>query len=199
MKKILIIKAHPREVSLCNALADQYVEGAKNAGAEIKILSLKDLKLEEWLKYDWGHNHDSVPSSNDIKYSQELVSWSNHIVFTYPIYWAMPPALLSLFFEMIMTSSFAFKYHKPLFGIIPVWDKLLKGRTASIISTMDAPPFFMELYDQDPSGKMIRDVLRFAGVKLKHKHYFGSVVMSSQSRKEKWLDKAYKIGQKEGR
>lgn len=116
MKKILIIKGHPREESFCNALVKKYIEGVEGNNVEIKILNIKDLALEPWLKYDWGKNHDSVPLSEDLKNAKDLIMWSNHLVFAYPTYWAGLPALLKLFLEVIITSGFAFKYHKPFLG-----------------------------------------------------------------------------------
>ncbi|MDE1969978.1 MAG: NAD(P)H-dependent oxidoreductase [Patescibacteria group bacterium] len=199
MKRILVIKAHPREISFCNALVDRYIAGVKNNHVELKVLTLNALKLQPWLMYDWGRNHHSVPTSPDIERAKKLIVWSDHIVFAYPTYWTTPPALLKLFIEMIVVSGFAFKYYAPLFGFIPRWHKLLKGRTASILSTMDAPPLFMELHDRDPGGIMMRDTLRFTGIKLIGKYYFGSVVLSSDARKKRWLTRAYYIGKKEGR
>ena len=35
MKKILVIKAHTRKNSFCNALADKYIEGAKDTEQEV--------------------------------------------------------------------------------------------------------------------------------------------------------------------
>ncbi len=200
MKKILIIKGHPREISFCNALVERYIAGAKNNDVEIKTLSLNELKLEPWLKYGWDLNHNSKPdSAEDLKRAEELILWSEHIVFAYPTYWAGLPALLKLFLELIITSGFAFKYHKPIFGKIPHWDQLIKGRTAALISTMDAPPALMHLFEGDPGGKMMRDIMRFNGIKLIAKYYFGSVVLSTPQRREGWLKKAYRIGQKDSR
>ncbi len=199
MKKILVIKAHPREGSFCNALVNRYIEGAKQNDVEIEMLDLRDLALEPWLKYDWGCNHDSQPSSPDLDRSKELIDWSSHIAFFYPTFWATPPALLILFIEMVIVSGFAFKYHKPILKRIPRHDKLLKGRTATIMSTMDSPPFMMDLHDRDPGGKMMHDVLRFTGIKLTGKHYFGSVVMSSEKERSKWLEEAYSIGREDSR
>lgn len=199
MNKILVIKAHPREASFCNALVERYIEGAKLNKAKIETLDLIDLALEPWLKYDWGRNHNSKPTSPDLERSKELIDWSNHISFFYPTYWATPPALLILFIEMVIVSGFAFKYHKPLWHTVPRHDKLLKGRTATIMSTMDSPPFMMKLHDRDPGGKMMNDVLRFTGIKLTGKHYFGSVVMSTEKERSQWLAKAYSIGQEDSR
>lgn len=200
VKKILVINGHPRKDGLCNILVHHYIEGAKSKKAEVKFLDLRELNLEPWLKYGWDANHDSIPMSEDLIRAQELISWCHHIVFAFPTYWSAPPALLKLFLEVIIVSKFAFKYHKPrkiFWGKAPVWDKLLKGKTASIISTMDTYPFVMYLILKDPVGKMMHAALEFTGIKLKHKYYFGSVKLSSDKQKEKWLIKAYRIGQRE--
>ena len=86
-----------------------------------------------------------------------------------------------------------------IFFKLPIWDKLLKGKTASIISTMDTYPLINYIILKDPAEKMMRVLLAFTGIKLKHKYYFGSVKLSSDGLKKKWLTKAYKIGQKEGK
>lgn len=199
MKNVLIIKGHPREESFCNALVERYIEGAKTNDVEIRSLDLRELALEPWLKYDWSRNHDSLPESPDLAHSKELVTWSDHIIFAYPTYWAGPPALVKLFLEMVITAHFAFRYQKPFLKKIPHWNKLLKGKSATIISTMDAPPVIMSLIDLDPGGKMLHDILRFCGIRLKRKYYVGSIVLSSEKQREQWLAKAYHIGQKEGR
>lgn len=202
MKKILVINGHPREDSFCDNLARRYIEGAISKKAEVMVLDFRELSLDSWLKYTWAANHDSVPMSQDLLKAQQLISWCNHIVFVYPTYWSGPPALLKLFLEVIIVTKFAFKYHKPIktpLAKIPVWDRLLKGKTASIISTMDTYPLVMRLILKDPGGKMMYAALGFTGIKLKHKYYFGSVKLSSDTQKKRWLNKAYKIGQKENR
>jgi len=197
MKKVLIIKAHPREESFCNQLVQKYLDGANNNEIEVRILNLHDLNLEPWLKYTWDTNHDSMPDSEDLKKSKELILWSDHLLFAYPTYWASPPALLKLFLEVIITSHFAFKYHKPYFGKIPNIEKLLVGRTASLLSTMDAPPILMKLIDKDPGGRMMKDILRFTGIKFKYKFYFGPVFSLDAEERVKWLKKAEEDGEKD--
>jgi NAD(P)H dehydrogenase (quinone) len=202
MKKILLINGHPRQGSFCDILEQHYIEGAKSQNAEVKTLSLRNLNLEPWLNYGWEANHDSVPLSEALLSAQELITWCNHIVFVFPTYWSAPPALLKLFLEVIIVSKFAFKYHKPrqlFFGKLPIWDKLLKGKTASIISTMDTYPLIMYLILKDPVGKMMYAALGFTGIQLKHKYYFGSVKLSADEKRKKWLLKAYRIGQKESK
>jgi NAD(P)H dehydrogenase (quinone) len=193
MKKMLIIKAHPREDSFCNALTEQYIAGAGKSGNVIKIIDLIKLDLEEFLKN--GHK-PSPELTPDLLKARELISWADHITFTYPTWWATPPAILKLFIERIFEPGFAYKYLESK-GSIPQWDKLLMGRTARVLSTMDSPPFYMNLIVGDPGGKMMKDITKFTGIKLLGKHYFGAVRTSSQTQRERWIEKAYKIGKNE--
>jgi len=199
VRRVLVIKAHPREESLCNALAAEYTEGARSNGAEVRLLSLPEMDLAPWLTFDWSANHDSIPDSPDLEKAQELIKWSQHLLFAYPIYWAAPPALLKLFLEVVIVSGFAFKYHHRKFGMIPQWDKLISGRSASLLCTLDAPPLGYELNDKDPAGRMMKDIFRFNGIKFKHKFYFGSVQNSDAQEREKWLRQARADGRKDTR
>ena len=196
-QRVLIIKAHPRADSLCNALAAEYAKGAESNDAEVRTLSLPHMDLAPWLTFDWSANHDSIPTSADLQNARELIRWSAHLLFAYPIYWAAPPALLKLFLEVIIVSGFAFKFHHRKFGVIPQWDKLLSGRSASLLCTLDGPPLAYELYDHDPSGRMMKDIFRATGIDFKHKFYFGPVQGSDAEKREKWLRQARDDGQKD--
>jgi len=190
MKKILVIKSHTREDSFCNALAEEYLRGAKGKGHEVKVLNLRELGLEKFLKYEHS-KYSKLPK--DLQNSQRLITWADHLVFVYPTWWATPPALLKVFIEIVFQSGFAYKYKENPHKIS--WEKKLAGKSARLISTMDAPPIFYKLFIGDPGGKMMaRGVLSFCGVKPVKKNYFGSVKMSSEEKRKKWLDKTYKIG-----
>jgi len=192
MKNILIIKAHPKETSFCNALADKYIEGAKSKN-KVKVLELRKLKLEKFLK---SEHRVATKLSPDLLNAQKLIKWADHLVFAYPTWWATPPALLKLFFETILESGFAFKYHK-LTGSIPKWDKLLSNKSARIIVTMDSPPWYYRWMLGNPGFKMMKANLNFCGIKPVHKNYFGTVKMSSEEKRKKWLEDAYKTGVKD--
>jgi len=190
MKKILVIKAHTRKDSFCNALAGEYIMGVKEKGHNVKVLDLRNLELEQYLKYE--HNENPKLPKN-LQNTQKLITWADHLVFTYPTWWATPPALLKLFFEIIFEPGFAFKY-KESPGTIPKWDKLLSGKTSRIIVTMDSPPFYMNWIVGDPGGKMMKDIVTFTGMKFIGKHYFGSVKTSTIEKREKWLERIYEVG-----
>ncbi len=190
MKKILIIKAHPKENSFCNALADKYIEGVSKSDNEIKNLVLIDLPLEKFIKYD----HKENPGlSSDLLEAQKLITWADHLVFVYPTWWATPPALLKVFLETVFHAGFAYKYQKSK-GFIPKWDKLLPNKSARLIVTMDSPPWYYKRFVGDPGFKMIKAMMNFCGIKPVYKNYFGSVKMSSEKQRKDWLENIYKIG-----
>jgi len=190
MKKILLINAHPNKNSFCNALADKYIEGIEKADNEVKILNLQDLGLEKFIKYKHEENPELPP---DLLKAQTMITWADHLVFVYPNWWATPPALLKIFFEMVFTSGFAYKYKKST-GFAPKWDRLLPNKSARVIVTMDSPPWYYKWFVGNPGFKMMKDIMNFCGIKPVYENYFGSVKMSSERQRKAWLEKIYKIG-----
>jgi putative NADPH-quinone reductase len=193
--KILILNCHNRENSFCTALAKAYEEGAAFAGHEIKTLNLRDLELGKYLLH--GHDKRYEPEENVLK-AQHLINWSDHLVFVYPTWWAGLPALLRLFFEMVFSPGFAFKYHDRMGKNIVRWDKLLKGKSARVISTMDAPPWYYRWIIGNPGGKIMKKgILGFSGIKVVGTTYFGSVKLSTEKQREDWLRTTLKLGKNE--
>jgi len=193
--KILILNCHNRENSFCSALAKAYEDGAISSGHDLKTLNLRDLELEKYLRY--GHDKRYEPEGDILK-AQELIRCSDHLVFVYPTWWAGLPALLRLFFEMVFSPGFAFKYHDRMGKKIVSWDKLLKGKTARIISSMDAPPWYYRWIIGDPAGKILKKgILGFSGISPVKTTYFGSVKLSTESQREVWLKAVRNLGKKE--
>lgn len=191
---ILLINAHNRENSFCSAIAAAYVEGACSSGHEVQILNLRELELEKYLRY--GHEKRYVPEGDVLK-AQELITWSDQLVFVYPTWWAGLPALLRLFFEMVFSPGFAFKYHNRMGKKIVGWDKLLKGKSARIISTMDAPPWYYKWIIGDPGGKIMRKgILGFSGISPVKTTYFVSVKLSTEKQRADWLEAVRNLSQK---
>jgi len=188
--KILIINGHPLKASLNNALAQAYEKGAKTNNVEARHLSIADLKFNQSFE---GFNKDVEPEPDIVK-AQELISWSNHLVWIYPTWWATMPALMKAFIEHTFLPGFAFKYKKS--KKIVKWDKYLEGKSARIISTMDSPPWYYKLFAGDPGYKTMKDIMNFCGIKPVNRTYFGSVKVSNEEQRKQWLAKAEQLGRK---
>lgn len=188
MKKTLLILGHPDNDSFCGALADEYQKGAEEAGVELERLNLSELSFDPVLKSGYRVIQELEP---DLKKAQELILWAEHIVFVYPTWWASMPALLKGFIDRVFLPGFAFKY----LGDGPWWDKLLKGRSARIISTMDAPRiYFFFVYFNAGINAMKRATLYFCGIKPVELTIFSKVKNSDAAKREKWKQKVFELG-----
>jgi NAD(P)H dehydrogenase (quinone) len=192
-KRILMILGHPYGESLCAALAQSYADGAKAAGAEVHFLKLGELAYDPILHQGY---RVIQPLEPDLVAAQEQIVWAEHLVWVYPTWWGGMPALLKGFVERVFVPGFAFHYRENS----PWWDKLLVGRSARLIVTMDAPGLYYRLVVGSPGDKqMVRAILHFCGVKPVRMTRFGMVKSSSPAKRDRWVEKVRRLGAKEGR
>ena len=188
MKKILIINGHPNKESYCNELAKSYKVGADNSGAECKILNLYDLEFDPILRYGYTKRTELEP---DLIKAQEDIKNANHLVFVYPNWWSTPPALLKGFIERVFLPGFAFKsYENSILS-----DKLLKKKTARLITTMDSPKWYYSLFLNKPGhNAMKKGLLQFCGIKPVKITALNPIKTSNEEKRKMWLNKIEKLG-----
>lgn len=187
-RKILIVLGHPRSDSLCGALTQRYADGAAAAGHTVRMMRLADLRFDPILH---GGYQGSQPLEPDLQAAREAITWADHLVFAYPIWWGAMPALLKGFIDRVFLPGFAFKYREGS----PFWDRLLSGRSAELLVTMDSPPWYYWLVNRMPGHhQMRRTILAFSGIKPVRIHSFGSVKTSTPARREAWLAQAEQRG-----
>ena len=160
-KNILIILGHPDIDSFCGSLAKAYLDGAKSGGSEVRELKLSELKFDPIL---WKGYNKIQELESDLVKAQELIQWSNHIVFVYPNWWGAMPALMKGFFDRVFLPGFAFKYRDDS----QFWDKLLSGRTAHLMVTMDTPPWYYRWIYHRPGHNEMNDSLSTHHAMLHH-------------------------------
>lgn len=83
--------------------------------------------------------------------------------------------------------------------IYPVWwDKLLTGKTARIISTMDQPPWYYYLIYSSPSDRAVKKLtLEFCGIKPVKMTSIGPIRLSKEAFRKSWLDRVEALGLKQ--
>ena len=187
-KRILVILGHPSKTSFCHALAEAYIKGAESAGNEVRLLSLGDLSFDPVLHQGYAVIQPLEP---DLVSAQSAISWAQHIVFVYPNWWGAMPALLKGFIDRIFLPGFAFKYREDS----AFWDRLLAGRSAHLLVTMDSPPWYYRWIARMPGhNQMKRAILEFSGIKPVAITNFGPVKNSSLQQREKWLAQTTQAG-----
>ncbi|WP_116107506.1 NAD(P)H-dependent oxidoreductase [Lewinella sp. IMCC34191] len=187
---ILVIYGHPDPESFSQSLADAYADAAAEGGGKVRRLQLHQLDFNPNLRFGYRKRTELEP---DLLRAQEDLSWADHLVWVYPVWWGSVPALLKGFLDRVFLPGFAFtKRENSLW-----WDKNFTGKTSRIICTMDQPPWFYRLRYGRPSTRAMREVtLQFIGVKRVRTTAIGPVRLSQAAWREEWLAKIRELGRR---
>ena len=189
-KKIVIIHAHPNHASFNFGLAAAYKRGARAAGAEVKEIVIADLRFNPNLQFGYQKKMELEP---DLVEAWEKIVWAEHLVWVHPVWWGGMPSLAKGFVDRVFLPGFAFKYRRNSV----YWDKLLKGRTAHIITTLDQPGWYYWLVYGRPSvNQLKKSTLEFCGVKPVKVTYVGIVKTSTDEKRQQWIVKAEELGRR---
>ena len=189
MKQILIINGHPDKESLCHQLAESYKIGAEKAGTKCKLVNLADLDFN--LNLSGGYRKRTELEPDLLMMQQEILN-AEHIVLVYPNWWATFPALLKGFIDRVFLPGFAFKYRENS----PMWDKLLKGRSARMIVTLDSPAWYYRIFMGNAGFKaMKKGILEFCGISPVKITSFNMVRSSSVQQRKNWIQQVEKLGE----
>jgi putative NADPH-quinone reductase len=188
MRKILIINGHPDKESFNFALAESYKKGAMASGAEVKDIHIRDLNFNPNLQFGYRKRTALEPDLMDV---QEKIKWAEHLVWIYPVWWGSVPAIMKGFIDRVFLPGFAFQKRKNSVW----WDKLLKNKSARIISTLDQPPWYYWLVYQQPSYHAMKKLtLQFCGISPVRTTTIGPIRLSKESYRQNWLKKVEKLG-----
>ena len=191
MKKIVIINGHPNRDSFNFALAAAYKNGALNSGAEVREINIAGLSFNPNLNAGYKKRTELEP---DLLEAWEKIQWAEHLVWVHPVWWGGLPAITKGFIDRLFLPGFAFQYRENSVW----WDKLLKGRTAHIITTLDQPGWYYRLMFGKPSvNQLKKSTLEFCGVKPVKVSYFGPVKSSTEATRKKWLEQAENSGRQQ--
>jgi NAD(P)H dehydrogenase (quinone) len=188
MKKILIINAHPNKDSFNFGIAKAYQKGALSKGTEVKEIVIRDLKFNPNLQFGFQQRTELEP---DLIESWEKIKWADHLVWIHPVWWGGLPAIAKGFIDRVFLPGIAFKYRENSVW----WDKLLKGKTAHIITTLDQPGWYYKIAFGKPSvNQLKKSTLEFCGIKPVKVSYIGPIKNSTLAYREKCLEKVEKFG-----
>ena len=190
MKNILIINGHPNRESFNFGIMNAYREGAEKAGAKVQQIIIADLQFDPNLKYSYQKRTDLEP---DLLEAWDKILWADHLVWVHPVWWGGFPAIMKGFIDRLFLPGLAFKYRENSVW----WDKLLAGKTAHIITTMDQPGWYYRMFFGRPSiNQLKKSILEFCGVKPVKVTIVGIIKTSDETQRRKWMDKVRILGMK---
>ncbi len=186
--RIFILLGNPDSDSLGGSLASTYEQEATAAGHEVRRLNLGDLKFDPILHKGYKVIQELEP---DLLQVQENMTWCEHFVLIYPLWWSSMPALLKGLWDRMFLPKFAFHMHKNGMG----WDKLLKGRTARVIILSKNWPILIHSLFGDFTNEISRALLGFAGFRV-HLTEIGHSETSSSATITHWNNKIARLARK---
>jgi NAD(P)H dehydrogenase (quinone) len=190
-KKILIINGHPNASSFNFGIAAAYKQGAESSGAEVKEVVIADLKFNPNLEFGYQKRTELEP---DLIEAWDKIVWADHLVWIHPVWWGGLPAITKGFIDRVFLPGFAFKFRENSVW----WDKLLAGKTANIITTLDQPSWYYWFAFGRPSvNQLKKSTLEYCGIKPVKVTYIGIVKTADVALRKKWLDKVVILGRKQ--
>lgn len=188
MKRVLLINGHPDPQSFNAVLARAYAQGALTATDHFSEFRIADLDFNPSLQYGYRKRTTLEP---DLEKAIEQIKESDHLVWVFPMWWYGYPALMKGFVDRTFLPGITYQ---PVEGK-PMPKKLLKGKTARIIITADAPRWYDRLVMHSPAIRQFKKgTLAFCGVKTVGTSYISPIKGSSESFRKKWLDTVEELG-----
>ncbi|MGI4992037.1 NAD(P)H-dependent oxidoreductase [Halobacteriovorax sp. GFR7] len=183
MKNILVIQGHSDPTSLTYSLAKSYLEAQEAKGNHVSFIDLSEIEFNPILEKGYK---EIIPLEEVLLSAQASLKEANHIAIFYPTWWGSLPAKLKGFFDRVFLPGFAFKFEQGQ----SFQTKLLNGKTAIIVTTMDTPPFFYKYIQGNLGPKLLKSlILGFSGIKTKQTILVGPVRNFDDRKTRSWIDK----------
>jgi NAD(P)H dehydrogenase (quinone) len=186
-KRVLILAANPKKNSFTRHLAEEYARSAEEKN-EVRLLRIADMDFSLDLSAGYEETHFMEDS---LKSFQASLEWCEHLVIFTPIWWGALPAKFKGLIDRTFLPGFAFQYEKD--KLIP--KKLLQGKTARIVMTMDTPPWYYLLIQGAPAIKQLKTTtLKFVGFNSVKSKMIGPIISSTEESRLKWVSEVSKLG-----
>jgi putative NADPH-quinone reductase len=186
-KRVLVLAANPKKDSFITHLAETYTASAEKKH-DVRLLYLSEMDFN--LDLSGGYT-DKLQMEDSLKLFQASLEWCEHLVIFTPIWWGALPGKLKGLIDRTFLPGFAFQYEKG--KLMP--KKLLQGRTARIVMTMDTPPWYYVIMQGAPAIRQLKSAtLIFVGFTSVKSKMFGPVISSTTESRSKWLNVVSKLG-----
>ena len=196
MTNTLVIIGHPNAGSFNHALAEQYATGLRAASVDASEVRVIDLAEREFDLLPAARGDLRAPDGDTSHLEPRIrafiddVAWADHLVFFFPQWWGTYPAVLKAFLDRAILSGTAFRY-----GRGQISTRLLEGKTARIVMTMDSPIAWNRfVYRNAAETSLKRATLGYCGVRTIGITRLTPVRFSTPEKRAAWLEQVRRLG-----
>ena len=192
--RLLIVFNHPYEGSYCHAILKAVIRGAKKANHEIDLINLdedefdpvmraKDLRAFVIAK-DQPKESLQLLDPKVLQYKNRLLK-ADHLLFIFPIWWELMPALTKGFVDKIIFPGIAYDTNK---NGTRMTSRLTNLKGITMITTMNTPYVAYKLMFGNAIKKaMLLGTFWKIGVPNRKWINLNFVKFSSYEKRKKWL------------
>jgi len=187
--KVVIIFNHPYEGSFCNAILKSVTLGLQKGNHEIDLIHLdKDNFNPVMTANDLKAFRDKKPVDSKVIEYKERIEQADHLIFIFPIWWELMPAMTKGFVDKVIFPGVAYDYtNTNNTKMKPLW---IKVKSVTMITTMNTPKLlYWAIFGNVIKKAMMLGTFWKIGYKNRKWISFNQVKQVSKEKREKWLKK----------
>jgi len=180
--KNLIVYAHPNPASLNHFFKQVVVETLENLNQEIVVRDLNEINFNPVLSLDDMNGQRMGHVAADVSKEQDFITWSDRIIFVYPIWWTGMPAIMKGYIDRVFSYGFAYRYDEG------IQKGLFTGKKAIIINSHGKSN---EEYAENRMDKALaltsdKGIFNYCGFEIEEHFYFDKADRASCENISEW-------------
>ena len=192
--RVLIVFNHPYEGSFCNSILESVKKGVSKGHHEIDVIHLdkdefdpvmraKDLQAFTLARTEPERAYGML-DQQVLDYKQRIEQ-ADHVVFIFPIWWELMPALTKGFIDKLIFPGIAYDYNDK--GT-RMFSKLSKLNGVTMITTMNTPSLaYRLLFGNAIKKAMLLGTFWKIGIKNRKWINLTYVKFTNDTKRAKWL------------
>jgi len=186
--RVAIVFNHPYDGSFCNAVLKAVTKGLQKGQHEIDLIHLDKENFNPVMtSADLKAFRDKKPFDPKVIEYKDRLEKADHLIFIFPIWWELMPALTKGFIDKVIFPGVAYDYtNKENTRMKPLFEKL-KGVT--VITTMNTPKWiYFLLFGNAIKKALILGTFFKIGYKNRKWISFNQVKSVTHEKRTKWLE-----------
>lgn len=181
-----IIFNHPYEGSFCNAILGAITQGLQKAEHTIDLIHLDHDGFNPVMTAaDLKAFIDRKPIDPQVIGYQHRLEQADHLIFIFPIWWELMPALTKGFIDKVIFPGVAYDYTASGNRMIPLFKNI---KSVTLVTTMNTPGILYRLLFGNAIRKaLITGTFWKTGYKNRKWINLSMVKSASDAKRKKWL------------